>query len=183
MMICLPHRVPPPNTAAGTAHSAHSTQPALRPQRATPRVEDNIPADAPTPLNRSMLPPAESASPGTDYGLPAPTCRSLSFRPATAWRALAQSTPSHQPTPPVLSFGTGFLPRLAFTRYYFTSKLYCGSQSSFYCLPPSCKAYPIAILLHDYRAIYAPPPTPLLYAIYHTILMMAISCKGQYPAC
>jgi len=31
---------PPPNTAADTAHSAHSTQPALRPHRATPRVED-----------------------------------------------------------------------------------------------------------------------------------------------
>jgi len=36
-----PTGYPPPNTAAGTAHSAHSTQPALRPHRATPRVEDN----------------------------------------------------------------------------------------------------------------------------------------------
>ena len=34
---------PPPNTAADTAHSAHSTQPALRPHRATPRVEDKPP--------------------------------------------------------------------------------------------------------------------------------------------
>jgi len=31
---------PPPDTAADTAHSAQSTQPALRPHRATPRVED-----------------------------------------------------------------------------------------------------------------------------------------------
>ena len=33
----------PPNTAADTAHSAQSTQPALRPHRATPRVEDTPP--------------------------------------------------------------------------------------------------------------------------------------------
>jgi len=46
-------------------------------------------------------------------------------------------------------------------------------------LPPTCKAYPIAILLHDYCAIYDPSPTPLLYAIHHTILVMTISCKGQ----
>jgi len=45
--------------------------------------------------------------------------------------------------------------------------------------PPTCKAYPIAILLHDHCALYAPPPTPPVYATHHTILMMAISCKGQ----
>jgi len=32
-------------------------EPALRPQRATPRVEDTPPADPPAPLNRSMLAP------------------------------------------------------------------------------------------------------------------------------
>jgi len=48
---------PPSNTAADTAHSAHSTQPALRPHRATSRVEDKTPADSPAPLNRSMLAP------------------------------------------------------------------------------------------------------------------------------
>jgi len=47
---------------------------------------------------------------------------------------------------------------------------------------PSCKAYPIAILLHDHCAIYAVPSTPLLYAIHHTILVMAILCKGQDAA-
>jgi len=46
-------------------------------------------------------------------------------------------------------------------------------------LPPTCEAYPIAILLHDHRAIYALPPTLLLYTIHHTILVKAISCKGQ----
>jgi len=50
---------------------------------------------------------------------------------------------------------------LAFTRYCFTSKLYCESLSSFCRPPPTCKAYPIAILLHDHCAIYAPPPNPL----------------------
>jgi len=68
---------------------------------------------------------------------------------------------------------------LAFTRCCFASKLYCGSQSSYCCPPPTCKAYPIAILLHDHCAIYALPPTPRQYAIHDTILLMAISCKGQ----
>jgi len=68
---------------------------------------------------------------------------------------------------------------LTLTRYCFTSKLYCGSQSSFYC-PPTCKSYPIAILVYAHFAIYAPPQTNnLLYAIHYTILAMAISCKGQ----
>jgi len=62
--------------------------------------------------------------------------------------------------------------------FYFL-KLYCGSQSSFYCPPPQCKTYPVAMPLHGYCAIYAPPPPPPVYAIHHTILVMAISCKGQ----
>jgi len=46
-------------------------------------------------------------------------------------------------------------------------------------LPPyTCKAYPIAILLHDHCATYAPPTDPSFYAIHHTILTVAISCKG-----
>jgi len=48
--------------------------------------------------------------------------------------------------------------------------------------PFICKAYPITILLHDHWAIYALLPTLLLYAVSHTILVMAISCKGQCPA-
>jgi len=68
---------------------------------------------------------------------------------------------------------------LAFTRYCFTSKLYCGSQSSFYC-PPQLRSLPycntIARLLRNKRP---PPPTPPVYSIHHTILVMAIYCKGQ----
>jgi len=45
--------------------------------------------------------------------------------------------------------------------------------------PPPTKAYPIAILLHDHCAIHARPLTPPVYAIHHTIFVMAISCKGQ----
>jgi len=44
---------------------------------------------------------------------------------------------------------------------------------------PTCNAHAIAILLHDYCARHAPPPTLLLHAIQHIILGMAISCKGQ----
>ena len=55
---------------------------------------------------------------------------------------------------------------LALTRYCLTSKLDCGSPSSFYC-PPTCKAYPIAIILHAHFAIYAPhrPPVCMPYTI------------------
>jgi len=48
--------------------------------------------------------------------------------------------------------------------------------------PPTCKAHTVAIVLHDYCAMNAPPPTLLLYGIHHTILVMAILCKGQIPA-
>jgi len=37
----------------------------------------------------------------------------------------------------------------------------------------------VAIVLHDYCASYAPPPTPLVYDIHHTILVMVILCEGQ----
>jgi len=47
--------------------------------------------------------------------------------------------------------------------------------------PPTCNAYSIAIRVHNVCAIYDPPPTPLVYAIHDTILVMTISCKGQAP--
>ena len=47
-------------------------------------------------------------------------------------------------------------------------------------MPPAiCKAYPIAILVHGHCAIDAFLPTPLLYALHHTILAITISCRGQ----
>ena len=66
----------------------------------------------------------------------------------------------------------------AFTRYCFTSKLYCGSQSSFYC--PSPPARPT--LLHYYcttTAQYTSPHRPLLSMPYTIQLVVAISCECQ----
>jgi len=45
--------------------------------------------------------------------------------------------------------------------------------------PSTCRAYPIAILLHDYCATYPLPTDHPFYAIHHTILVMALSCKSQ----
>ena len=73
---------------------------------------------------------------------------------------------------------------LAFTRYCFTSKLYCGSPSSIHhpCIAPLylqsllyCNH--IARPLRNIRS----PTDPSLYAVHHTIVVMAISCKGQIP--
>jgi len=48
------------------------------------------------------------------------------------------------------------------------------------CTSPTCNVHTIAILVHDYCTIHdSPPDPPLVYAIHHTILIMAISCKGQ----
>jgi len=67
---------------------------------------------------------------------------------------------------------------LAFTRYCFTPRPMCTNQSSSIAPPhPHCPHY--CTTMHDYCAIYDPPPTPLLYAIHHTILVMAISCESQ----
>jgi len=45
--------------------------------------------------------------------------------------------------------------------------------------PPTCIARTIAIILHVYCTIFDPLPIPRLYAIHHTILFMAISCKAK----
>jgi len=48
--------------------------------------------------------------------------------------------------------------------------------------PSICIAHTMAMLLHDSCAMYDPHPTPLVYAIHHIILAVAISCKGQTSA-
>ena len=88
---------------------------------------------------------------------------------------------------------------LAFTRYSFTPKLSCALVNHLLIAPSIYIAHAIAILLHDECAICDSSPDPLVYAINHTyiqywqcqcqyrvkanichtILVMAISCKGQ----
>ena len=69
--------------------------------------------------------------------------------------------------------GVGLYKRL----FHFKALLW---ESIILSLPsPTCKAYPIALLLHVHCAINASPPTSPYYAIHHTILVMEISCKGQ----
>jgi len=60
---------------------------------------------------------------------------------------------------------------------YFSSFVHETSDLSF--IQPACIAHTVAILLHDYWAIYNPPSASHLYAIHLTRLAMAISCKGQ----
>jgi len=68
---------------------------------------------------------------------------------------------------------------LAFARYCFTPRLLCTNQSSVYY--PLLLALP-ALLLYYFTSIAqytTRPPTPLVYAIHPTILVMPISCKCQ----
>jgi len=74
--------------------------------------------------------------------------------------------------------GVGGVTYLSFNTILFRFKALLWESITLLLPPPTCKAYPIAILLHDDCAIYALLPIPLAYAIYHTILMMAIACKG-----
>jgi len=88
-----PTGYPPTHTAAGTAHSAHSTQPALLPHRATPRVEDNTPADAAAVAGAQtlttavactvspLLPLAPSLSPTLSSSLSHSACLPLGVNP------------------------------------------------------------------------------------------------------
>ena len=72
---------------------------------------------------------------------------------------------------------------LAFTRYGLTSSRSCTNQSSFHssgppALPTLVQYYCTAIGQHTTSHL-----TPLVYAIHHIILAMAISCKGQGRGC
>jgi len=66
---------------------------------------------------------------------------------------------------------------LACTRYCFTSKLYCGSPSFFYA-PRHLQSLPYCMTIARPLRNIRPPTDPSLYAIHHTLLVMAISCKG-----
>ena len=55
---------------------------------------------------------------------------------------------------------------------------FCARINPPFMPPPACIAHMVAILWQYYCAIFDPPPTPRVYAIHHTILCIAISCKG-----
>jgi len=61
----------------------------------------------------------------------------------------------------------------------FHFKAFCGSPSSFYIGSSTAKPTPMQYSCMTIAQYSAPPPTYRLYAIYHTILAMAISCEGQ----
>jgi len=67
-----------------------------------------------------------------------------------------------------------FSPTLTYTRYCFTSKLYCGRQSSFYCPTPPAKPTLLQYYCTTIAQYTRPPPTPPFYAIHHTILVSNI---------
>jgi len=68
---------------------------------------------------------------------------------------------------------------LAFTRHSFTPKLYCTSPPSWYGLAHMHCSHDGNTLARLFCAIYDSSPAFLSYAILHTIVVMAISCKGQ----
>jgi len=68
---------------------------------------------------------------------------------------------------------------LAFTRYLLTFNAFVNEPTIISLSPPARKAHTVAIVLRDYCARYTPPPTLRVYAIHHTILVIAISCEGQ----
>jgi len=66
MMICLPPQgTPPSHAAADMAHSTHSTQPALRPHRTTPRAEAKPPQTRRPHSNGLCSPLSEGPDPGS----------------------------------------------------------------------------------------------------------------------
>ena len=60
--------------------------------------------------------------------------------------------------------------------FYFQSFVHESIVLSFF--RPACIAHAVAILFHDYWAIYDPPSTSLLFAIHLTLLIITISCKS-----
>jgi len=72
------------------------------------------------------------------------------------WRSTRRNRPADNPSAH---------PRLAFTRYCFTSNLYCGSQSSFHCPPPPAKPTLLQYFCTTTEQ-YTPPYRPFLFMPY-----------------
>ena len=82
---------------------------------------------------------------------------------------------SYHPAPP----GTSWQSPVSLYKIVFHFEAFVHESIILLNPPPICTARTIAMLLHVHCAIYDAPPTLLVYAIHHTILAMAISCKGQ----
>ena len=67
---------------------------------------------------------------------------------------------------------------LVFTRYWFTSICVCTNQSSVLSSGPPALPTLLQYYCTSIGQYTTPHPNPLVYAIHHTILAMAISCKG-----
>jgi len=69
---------------------------------------------------------------------------------------------------------------LAFTRWCLTSSRVCTNQSFFHSSGPPALPTVLQYYCTTIAQYTTPPsPTPLFYAIHHTILLITISCKGQ----
>ena len=83
---------------------------------------------------------------------------------------------THRTSKPALSSS------LAFTRYCFMSRFICTNQSFSLQTPPLCGHSTTPLHRPHCCALYCYPPEILYCNIYHTILVIAISCKGQAQA-
>ena len=67
----------------------------------------------------------------------------------------------------------------AFTRYCFTPIRLCTNQTSFLSSGPPALPTLLQYCCTSIGQYATPHPNPLVYAIHHTTLAMAISCNGQ----
>jgi len=134
-----PPRAPPPpfNTAADTAHSAHSTQSALRPHRATLRVEDKPPQTR-RPHSIGLCSPL---SEGPD--------------PGTAQRHVNAGSPFYRFARVITQVGAPCQVGLYKIFVDFESVVHESTILTF--RPPARIAIPGAMLLHAYWTVFGPP--------------------------
>ena len=77
-----------------------------------------------------------------------------------ASRGERPAAPRTRPAPTVPRPNANRPRTLAITRYCFTSKLYCGRQSSFYCPPPPAKPTLLQYYCTTIAQHIPSPPTP-----------------------
>ena len=144
--------------------SKRPSTPPLRARRSAPPIKRSMRASSPPRVVRRSSPPPDS----TDSSAAAPRPRRTRARRRSGGSPFCSRSSRGRPTC-----------ALAFTGYCFTLKLYCGSQSSFHCPPPLLQSLSYCNTIARPMRNMQPPTAPLLYAIHHTILAIAISCKGR----